>query len=92
MNGCIHRTEDGTCQKFTTDTIHAFCVDGPCEYAIPSRADRVRSMSDEELAQFMTKFADCNECPMYMPCENEYPAEANGCVMRWLDWLRGAWI
>jgi len=53
MYGCIYHKEDGFCEKFSDDRCKSYCVMGPCQYAIPSNADRIRAMSDEELANFI---------------------------------------
>lgn len=44
-----------------------------------TNADRIREMSDEELAEFI---AGCN-CPPYEICCDEYM-----CTSCWLEWLR----
>lgn len=51
MYGCVFHKEDGFCEKFSDDRCKSYCVMGPCQYAIPSNADRIRGMTDEELAQ-----------------------------------------
>ena len=58
------------------------------EYEKPmTNADRIRAMTDEELADALEKFcigmADCSDCPLY----------AFGCPMsstfnNWLEWLQ----
>ena len=84
---CIHRMEDGSCAKYTTDTVHSWCIDWPCEDAIPSRADNIRSMSDEELAVFLSDFVSCDMCPVFLKrCDND----DSDCLERWLAWLKGA--
>ena len=48
---CVYRTEDGKCQKYSENGIVSFCVDGPCLDDTPTNGDRIRGMTDEELAQ-----------------------------------------
>ena len=65
---------------------HCLKCDGS-GYTRPSNADRIRSMTDEELAQFMFT---ANGCPMWV---SEYSCkEDKGCAGAkgacWLDWLR----
>ncbi|MDR3728959.1 MAG: hypothetical protein Q3X94_04185 [Oscillospiraceae bacterium] len=48
------------------------CVFGPCSQETPSNADRIRTMSDEELAKWL-EYEGGGAC-----------AEVCG----WLDWLR----
>lgn len=48
MNGCIYRTEENKCKKFSVGGALSFCyLDGTCDCRIPSNADRIRAMSDE---------------------------------------------
>ena len=59
MNGCIYRTRSDLCMKFTTDQSISFCVGKKCPDRKQSNADRIRSMTDEELATFLYNFGDC---------------------------------
>ena len=58
MSGCVYRTADNQCQKYS-DPIRntmSWCVGNePCEGRTPSNADRIRAMSDEKLAEFIVK-------------------------------------
>ncbi len=88
MNGCIYRTEENKCKQFSVGGVMSFCyLDGTCDCQIPSNADRIRAMTDEELAKWMVwygndgitcKFEDCDivECG-YGP---EYDSA--------IDWLK----
>ena len=49
---CIYYTEDGHCKKYSDDEVTSWCVQGPCEGETPSNADRIRQMTDEELAEW----------------------------------------
>ena len=52
-----------------------------------TNADRIRSMTDEELARMLASNADCNECRIYAykdACMENYDT----CVCQWLGWLR----
>lgn len=52
------------------------------EIHYPSNADRIRAMTDEELAKWLgLKVSACNENEK---CGNDYTCDA--C---WLDWLKG---
>jgi hypothetical protein len=53
MDGCVYKTADGKCEKFSDDEVISYCVEAPCHYERPSNADRIRAMSDEELAEWM---------------------------------------
>lgn len=75
MNGCIYRTEDGKCKQFSVGGVLSFCyLDGTCDCQIPSNADHIRSMTDEELAVFIRdQIIDRN---IGIPTET------------WLSWLK----
>ena len=52
---CIYHQQDGLCSKYSADGIISYCVQGPCPHETPSRADRIRAMSDDELAEFLAE-------------------------------------
>lgn len=56
---CVHWSE-GRCKKFSDDKVISWCVEDPCEYQMPSNADRIRAMADEELADFIRNMVDEN--------------------------------
>ena len=56
---CIHYKHDGVCAKYSANGDLSYCVQAPCPDETPSNADRIRSMSDEELAEFLSDFKDC---------------------------------
>lgn len=64
---CIYWEKDGKCRKFSDDTYISYCVMGPCPEQKLSNADRIRAMSDEELARMI---ACCDTCTDI--CLNEY--------------------
>ena len=49
---CVY-WNDGKCKKFSDDKITSWCVFSPCASQTPSNADRIRNMSDEELAMLL---------------------------------------
>lgn len=49
---CVYFEKDGKCRKFSDDTAISYCVMGPCPEQKLSNADRIRSMSDEELVDW----------------------------------------
>lgn len=56
-----------------------------CKAFIPLRnADRIRAMTDEELANWLEQFASCELCPAI----RERCGYGDGCVKAWLDWLK----
>ena len=46
---CVYY-DDQKCRKFEEPGYVSWCVLGPCAHQLPSRADRIRAMTDEELA------------------------------------------
>ena len=57
---CVH-WDKGKCKKFSDDDITSWCVWNPCDSQTPSNADRIRSMSDEELALWICGVYDIEE-------------------------------
>lgn len=84
---CIYFEKDGKCRKFSDNTAVSYCVMGPYPEQKSSNADRIRAMSDEELASFL--------CDFLTSCEPEHPC--NDCVAKsychtghdgMIDWLQ----
>ena len=73
---CVY-WNDGKCKKFSDDSVTSWCVWRPCYSQTPSNADRIRSMTDEELDCFLHKVTyGMDECPY------EYGSE------KALEWLQ----
>ena len=53
----------------------------------PTKADRIRSMTDEELAKFFADYVSCHDCPIPY-CKVRFTMERLGCQANWLDWLK----
>ena len=92
MNGCIYRTKDGECDLYCEGgKYNAWCVgDEPCDGRKQSNADRIRSNSDEELAEFFGTLPCCPPgedleelCFTLDSCEG-----TDFMVKCWLKWLR----
>ena len=49
---CVYYDNE-KCQKFSDDKFTSWCVLGPCGEQKLSNADRIRAMSDEELAMLI---------------------------------------
>lgn len=83
-NGCVYRTEDSKCEFYSDygKGVVSYCDFDDCEEKKPSNADRIRAMTDEELASFLYHLWDnsswCNGC-----CDEEC-----SCEPCWLDWLK----
>lgn len=84
---CIYFEKDGMCRKFSDDTVTSYCVMGPCPEQKISNADRIRAMSDEELAEWLA-YPVC----AYAGCEKNCPAiqgnEGMNCNANVLEWLQ----
>lgn len=48
----------------------------------PTNADRIRAMSDEDLADWVSGITRCDYCPA-KPCKSLYH-----CETQWLTWLQ----
>lgn len=82
---CVY-WNDGKCKKFSDDKVTSWCVWSPCASQTPSNADRIRSMSDEELASMLKDYKDCSKnCIIsngkhcYQICEEE------SVLLKWLQ-------
>ena len=54
---CIYCTDDLKCTRWPDEAMN-FCVLGPCKYEKPSNGDKIRAMSDEELAEWLDERCD----------------------------------
>ena len=77
MNGCVYRTRSDLCMKFTTDQSISFCVGKKCPDRKQSNADRIREMTDEELAKKISGIEQ-----FALTTDGAWPPE------KWLDWLK----
>lgn len=82
MNGCIYRTKDGECDLYAEGGKYtAFCEMENCVGRKMSNADRIRSMTDDELASVLLdercSFCDANNysvCNSTKRCHEEIEA------------------
>lgn len=61
------------------------------KYEPKTNADRIRAMSDEELAELFDSWiqdCDCNDVPCRKSCEENNEKSVSGCINHWLDWLK----
>ena len=70
---CFYRTGEGICKKFSVYGVTSYCVDGPCPDEVLTNADRIRAMSDEELAEWLNYYA--HDGYINPPCG-------------WFEWLK----
>lgn len=93
---CIYFEKDGKCRKFSDNTAISYCVMGPCPEQKLSNVDRIRSMSDWELAVAAVRYegtvviatrygghAHKFYGPHGEPCANKEQA-----ILMWLNWLQ----
>lgn len=92
---CIYYRGNGLCSYGGDLTDANICVFGPCENELPSRADLIRHMSDEELARWINQLAEgetmihyCRELP---ECDDDLERDTpipleryEQCVLHWL--------
>ena len=83
---CVHFEKDGKCRKFSDDTAISYCVMGPCPEQKLSNADRIRSMSDEELAEFLAEEQYRIANVVFQAAG--YGLEKQAIYARRLDWLQ----
>lgn len=76
MTGCIYRTKDGECGLWEKDRNHSPFCRHDCDHKHPSNADRIRAMTDEELAEWVWS------------AESDGRAYGPRGKKAWLDWLR----
>ena len=89
---CVH-WDKGKCKKFSCDKVTSWCVEGPCGDKIPSNADRIRSMSDEELEKHLVDIGwDCHLCAEHRRLDNEplmrWEKCDEKCAEHCLEWLQ----
>jgi hypothetical protein len=71
----------GTKGCFKDGRCHAL---GNCENKITTNADRIRAMSDEELAEVLGNLVHCGGCPMRDNCKvDDLPC--NNVMLEWLQ-------
>ena len=86
---CVYFEKDGKCRKFSDDTVISYCVMGPCPEQKLSNADRIRDMSDEELAEFISRIEIGDFGPQVYGktfcdmCKGQY--ECDDCRLWWLQ-------
>lgn len=74
-----HDIQDYPCNKCAYSYID--------KYEPKTNADRIRNMSDEELAEFMSENTSCYYCKVQCEDRPNSPTESS-CNFRWLDWLQ----
>lgn len=87
---CVYYDNE-KCKKFSEDGFTSWCVLGPCSHETPSNADRIRVMTDEELAEWMLSGISTDPCD-YCECNNGYcdglPCRGKADAETIIGWLR----
>ena len=52
-----------------------------------TNADRIRAMTDEELAEFLSDNTNCDCCNIQCP-DKEHCPSMSSCYCRWEEWLQ----
>ena len=55
---------------------------------IATNADRIRSMTDEELAELIAYNTSCETCEVRKSTSGECECHRSNCGNAWLDWLK----
>ena len=90
---CIHYYDDGKCKYFSDDKVTSYCVKGPCGAQVLSNGDRIRTMTDEELAEFIEEhciesFCDIvcgGQCRAIRTFEKTSAEVCNDIIRNWLQ-------
>lgn len=78
MSECKFKTADGECLREREFPYKEYCVDGPCtHYTSITNADRIRAMTDEELAEYLDGV-----------CHDLWQMFVKDPQKMWLDWLK----
>lgn len=90
MSGCVYRSEDNKC-KFWSDYgkgIVTYCDPCDCKEKTTTNANRIRAMTDEELAEFLwNRDIQIVERASKAAGFNYYYDEAQ-CIQNISDWLK----
>ena len=77
----------------TYDLKYGFIPDDDCpqqETPKHTNGDKIRAMTDEELAHLIGGFLSCENCPAHSDvCEMDYePEDMPTCEQIWIEWLK----
>lgn len=80
---CVHYDE-GICNKFSDCKVRSWCVQSPCKDQEPSNADRIRAMTDEELAELLTIGKGGFDCFVCRENMHDCSIDCKGACLAWL--------
>jgi hypothetical protein len=75
------------CKRYS-DSEKYDCAECKPDYK-QTNADKIRLMSDEELAEFLSENTNCDCCNIQCPDKLNCPSMSS-CYFRWLEWLNKA--
>ena len=96
MSG-ICKYPESICPHMTVLKGKSYCDATPCQLTgeLPkqSNADRIRGMTEEELARFLSEFSACNVCEYYDPETHRCDTDSNFlCVKAYAEAIIGDWL
>lgn len=80
--------ENMKCKKDEEPGYVNWCVLGPCARQTPSMADKIRAMTDEDLAHFLHGFCENQEHCYFCPLYDKACGGVDSTAEQWLDWLK----
>lgn len=95
MGSCKY--PESACLHMTVLKGKSYCDATPCQLTgeLPkqSNADRIRGMTDEELAKFLSEFSACNVCGQFDARLDKCNADNNFlCVKAYAEAIIGDWL
>ena len=87
---CVYY-KNGTCAEDSEPNYVSPCVIGPCSKETPSNADRIRTMSDEEIAKTVvkiTRYLNKGEVWYRRPYDRLSTTNADMACYEWIKWLQ----
>ena len=88
MNGCIYRTKYGECTIPNRSIEYGPMCRSDCEDKHPSNADRIRAMTNEEMADFLEKRHPRPWCTFNGGCTYVDTERYGKCWLCALGWLK----
>lgn len=89
---CVYRATGGICKKFSVNGVLSYCVDGPCPDEVLTNSDRIRAMSDEELAKANIRknmnLTDGGVFSVFITSDGEQFDDAKEAYKHELEWLQ----
>ena len=96
MSG-ICKYPESICPHMTVLKGKSYCDATPCQLTgeLPKQTfgDKIRGMTDEELAKFLSEFSACNVCEYYDPETHRCDTDSNFlCVKAYAEEIIGDWL